>query len=177
MSRPGGFQNDEVARGAGVQLAKGAGLVLIAIIIGIVLLQVVDDGSDGPVSASQGNTTTTTTEPRNDSTTPTTTGTTTASTPAKSPEQLRVIVLNAGAATGAAGDLSDELRSKGYTNQAQAGDWPDVNGRGRSVFCKAGSEQEAAALAVAAGNAKTGEFPDPPPPGAEDVDCIVAIGA
>jgi hypothetical protein len=177
MSRPGGFQNDDVARGAGVQLAKGAGLVLLAIIIGIVLLQVVDDGDVSNTSAGASSTTTTT--QRNTTTTRApTTRTTVASTPAKAPDQVRVIVLNAGAATGAAGDLSDALRTKGYTNQVRATDWPGASGKGTSVYCKPGFEREASMLAIAVGaGTKTPSFPSPPPPSSENVDCVVAVGA
>src|SRR3954470_14111680 len=175
MSRPpGGNSNDDVVRGAGVQLAKGAGLVLLAIIIGIVLLQIVDDGDTKLPAASNSTTTTTTT--KKGTTLPPTTVTTVPSTPAKQPEQVRLVVLNAGAATGAAGDLSDSLRTKGYTNQVRATDWPNANRQGTSVLCKPAFSREAAALAVAVGaGTKTDAFPSPPPPSTDNVDCVVAV--
>jgi hypothetical protein len=176
MSRPGGFQNDDVVRGAGMQAAKGAGLVALAIIIGIVLLQIVDDGSSGPVSA-KSDRTTTTTQKRGTSTAPTT-ATTGSSTPAKAPDQVRVLVLNAGAQPGAAADMATALQQKGYTNQPeQPNDWAGVDGKGTSVFCKPDFEREAVSLAMAVGpNTKTPAFPDPAPPFSDNVDCVVAVG-
>jgi hypothetical protein len=179
MSRPGGFQNDDVARGAGVQLAKGVGLILVAIVIGIVLLQVVDDGTDGPVNADDRRTTRTTaaTEPGATTTQPTS-GTTQSTAALRPPDQVRVIVLNAGAATGAAGDMSDSLREKGYTTQEIATDWPDAGRTGNAVLCKPGFEREGETLAIAVGDGtQTEAFPDPAPPATENVDCVVAVGA
>jgi hypothetical protein len=172
----GGNNNDDVVRGAGVQLAKGAGLVLVAIIIGIVLLQVVDDGSSTDVPAATNGTTTTTA--KKGTTVPPTTVTTVPSTPQKQPEQVRLIVLNAGAPTGAAGDLSDSLRTKGYTTQVRATDWPNANRQGTTVLCKPAFSREGAALAVAiGGSTKSEAFPNPPPPSSANVDCVVAVGA
>jgi hypothetical protein len=179
-NRQGGFPNDDVVRGAGVQLAKGAGLVLIAIIIGIVLLQVVDDGTSGPVTAATSKSTTTTVKPTpTNPNSATTTTTKQPTTPAKPPEQVRVVVLNAGAKTGSARTMSQSLRTKGYTNQPnQATDWPNRNQTGNTVLCKAGFDREAASLAIAVGGgAKTAAFPTPPPPSSTNVDCVVAVGA
>jgi hypothetical protein len=179
MSRSGGFQNDDVVRGAGVQLAKGAGLVLLAIIIGVVLLQVVDDGKSGPVSAASPTTTTTAKSTTTNANSGTTTTTKKPTTPAKSPDQVRVVVLNAGAKTGAAKAMSTALRSKGYTNQPnQATDWANKTQTGNTVLCKAGLDREAASLALAVGSGtKTAAFPTPPPPSSNNVDCVVAVGA
>src|SRR5204863_291461 len=76
--------------------------ILASVVLGIVLLQVVDDGKTGPVGASRGSTTTA-------STTSTTTGkpgktTTTTSKAAavKTAAQIRLLVLNAGAPNGSA---------------------------------------------------------------------------
>jgi hypothetical protein len=180
MSRPGGSQNDDVARGAGVQLAKGAGLILVAIIVGIVLLQVVDDGTEGAIEPNAtrpaATTTTTTGEP---SSTGATTGTTTADTqPARELSQVPIIVLNAGAATGAAGELSTALESKGYTDQEGATDWTGVERTGNAVFCKPGFNADALALATAVQSGLQPEpWPEPAPPSSANVDCVVAVGA
>jgi hypothetical protein len=179
VSRQGGSPNDDVVRCAGVQLAKGAGLVLIAIIIGVVLLQIVDDGKSGPVSAAPPSTTTTTKPTTTEPNTGTTTTTKKPTTPAKSPDQVRVVVLNAGAKTGSARTTSTSLRSKGYTNQPnQPTDWTGKTQTGNSVLCKAGFDREAASLAIAVGSGtKTAPFPTPPPPSSTNVDCVVAVGA
>jgi hypothetical protein len=178
MSRHGGQDND-VARGAGAAALKGAGLVLLAIIIGIVLLNVVDDGD--PVRDTSATTkpkTTTTTKPKSTQTTKKPTTTTKApTTPPRSPDQVHLIVLNAGAPSGSARDVSTALKSKGYTNQEPATDWPKANKKGRTVFCKAGLDREASALAVAVGEgAATAAFPNPAPPSSGNVDCVVAVG-
>ncbi|MCU1426781.1 MAG: LytR cell envelope-related transcriptional attenuator [Actinomycetia bacterium] len=180
MSRQGGNRdNGDVARGASVAAAKGAGLVLLAIIIGIVLLQVVDDGRTPAGTAQTHKTTTTTHKP---ATTTKTTKPTTSTTKAparavKSPDQVRVIVLNAGAPTGSANTVSQALRAKGYTNQQPPNNWANANQKGTSVLCRPGSEQEGAALAIAVGNGATVKpFPNPPPPSSGNVDCVVAVG-
>ena len=167
-----------VARGAGTAAAKGAGLILLAVVIGIVLLNVVD--KDGDVDAG-----TEADEPVTDTTT-TVAGTTDSTEPngddeelgpVMPPDQVAVLVLNGGAPTGSAGDMRDQLRNAGYTNTLEPSDW-DVSQTGNSVLCRAGLEREAAALATAVGaGTTTADFPDPPPPGSDDADCVVVIGA
>ena len=177
MSRPGGFQNDDVVRGAGANMAKGIGLIAVAVIIGIILLQIVDDGS-GPAAQPTSDKPTTTTKAT--STTKPTATTTKATTPAKAPAQVRVEVVNAGAPTGAAKNMSTALKSKGYTNQPnQPTDWAAGKRAGNVVMCKSGFEREAAALAAAVGaGTKTAAFPTSnPPPSSANVDCVVAVGS
>jgi hypothetical protein len=181
MSRHGGArEGDDVARGAGVQAAKGAGLVLLAVIIGIVLLQVVDDGTKAPSNASA---TTHTTQTTHRATTTTTSGHTTqttkaAVTPTRPPAQVRVIALNAGAPAGSAGNMHNSLQSKGYTNQQPANDWSGKTLHGNTVYCRSGFEKEAQALAVAVGTGTAVKpWPTPPPPFSANVDCVVAVGA
>jgi hypothetical protein len=180
MSRQtGGRSNGStVARGAGFAAAKGAGLIGLAVIIGIVLLNVVDDGDTNQNgSAAEPGATTTTTAAASDSTEPTT-DTTADSVPAKTPAELVVLVLNGGAPQGSAREMSDNLRLAGYTNQPQqASDWADREQTGNVVMCKAGLDQEAAALATAVGEGTPVEaFADPPPPGSESSDCVVVVG-
>jgi hypothetical protein len=181
MSRHGGArESDDVARGAGVQAAKGAGLVLFAVIIGIVLLQVVDDGTKAPSNAGAAGTTTQTTHRATTTTTSghTTTTTVKAVTPASAPSSVKVIALNAGAPSGAAAHMHDSLQAKGYTNQQPANDWAGVTMHGNTVYCRPGFEQEAQALAVAVGHGTAVKpFPSPPPPFSANVDCVVAVGA
>jgi len=167
-----------VARGAGFAAAKGAGLILFAVVLGVVLLQIVDDGSEGPADSADGGAgaTTTTVTPADDGDSDDTTPDDTQ--PEKSPAELRVIVLNGGAPAGSAREMSSALQQAGYTNQAQATDWVGQEQTGNSVLCTAGLEREAATLATAVGSGTTtAAFPDPVPPGAEEVDCIVAVGS
>jgi hypothetical protein len=165
-------------RGAGVQLAKGAALILVAIVIGIVLLQVVDDGEEGAIDANEPRPTTTTTGESPSSTQPTTASTAANTQPARDPSEVAVLVLNAGAPTGAAGTLSGALRDKGYTNQpVDATDWTGADHDATAVFCKPNFGADAAALAAAVQEGLQPEaWPDPPPPQSDTVDCVVAVG-
>jgi hypothetical protein len=173
-----GNGNNAVARGAGFAAAKGAGLIALAVVIGIVLLNVVDDGTVKAGTKTTDKTTATTTA----ATTDTTGGGATSSptsdkVPPKTPAELNVIVLNHGAPPGAAGRMSDLLRTKGYTKQIDANDWSGSKQTGNSVMCKAGLDEEAAALATAVGNGTPmATFPEPAPPNSHTADCVVAVG-
>jgi LytR cell envelope-related transcriptional attenuator len=164
-----------VARGAGFAAAKGAALIGVAVVIGIVLLNVVDDGSNGPASdTATGATTTTTAAP---STTKPSTATTADTVPAKTPAELAVLVLNGGAPGGAAASKSNDLKLKGYTNELPPADWSGKTQTGNVVMCKPGLDQEAAALATAVGQGTPVQaFPDPAPPGSGNADCVVVVG-
>jgi hypothetical protein len=174
----GGGGNGGVARGASFAAAKGAGLIGLAVIVGIVLLNVVDDGSTGPAGSDRPSATTTPGATTDDGGTDATT-TTAAAAPARTPEQLRVVVLNGGAPTGSARAMSDALKQQGYTNQAEPADWSGRDQTGASVHCREGLQQEASALAVQVSESSVPveAFPDPAPPGTDDIDCIVVVGA
>src|SRR5450432_1438617 len=109
----------EVARGAGYAAFLGAMLIGVAVIIGIVLLQIGDRNNNGPAGAANRNTTTT--KPRSTTTTTTTPGG--GLKPKRSPSQVPLIVLNGGAATGQAAHESSALKLRGYTNQQKANTW------------------------------------------------------
>ena len=185
MSRqpPGRNNSNNLARGAGFAAAKGAGLIAIAILIGIVLLNVVDTGEDvNPDDSSSESSDTTV--PTGETTVPT--GETTVpaedTTPPKTPAELVVFVVNGGAPQGAAGTMSDALKVDGYTNQPKgAADWIDHSQVGNTVMCRAGLEQEAAALATAVGDGTpvpVEAMVEPPPTGTEPADdCVVVVGA
>jgi hypothetical protein len=165
-----------VARGAGYAAAKGAALIALAVIIGIVLLNVVDDGSTNPKSDDQAAATTTTTTVKKPQTT---TAPTTADTvPAKTPAELSVLVLNGGAAQGSARTMSEKLKLAQYTNQGTPSDWTGHTQKGNSVMCKPGLDQEAAALATAVGSGTpVVAFPNPAPPGSGSANCVVVVGS
>jgi len=165
-----------VARGAGFAAAKGAGLIGLAVVIGFVLLQVVDDGSEPAVEA-EGNSDTTTTVPAAEGDDDDTTDTT-AATAELTPDQLNVLVLNGSAPPGSAGSMSDALLQAGYTNQGEPSDWVDHEQTGNVVVCKEGLDREASSLAVAVGAGTLVEpFPDPVPPGSDESNCVVVVGA
>jgi hypothetical protein len=161
--------------GAGSQTAKGALLVAAAVVLGIVLLQVVDPGKNGPVGArrptSTASTTSTTTK-KNPKTT-----TTTKATKVKTPAQVRLLVLNAGAPSGSAKSISATLRTKGYTNQGTPANDPTTRSV-TEVVCRAGLTHEASNLALLLGKTTTkGTIGSPPPPGSAGFDCVVLVGS
>jgi hypothetical protein len=170
--RQGGAPSGDVVRGAGSAAAKGALLIGLAVIIGVFLLQRIDTGDNGPAAAS-------TTKPTSATTSTVAKSTTTVpQTPAKTPAQLHIIVLNGGAPAGEAGRTSTTLRQAGYTNQDTANTWTGHSQQGDTVMCKSGLDREAASLAVAVGGGATvAAMPTPPPPYTDNVDCAVVVGA
>jgi hypothetical protein len=162
-----------VAAGAGFAAAKGAGLIGLAVIIGIVLLNVVDDGSKGSANNAKPSATTTSVS----ETTRATTSTTVDKVPAKTPAELSVLVLNGGAPQGTAKNMADDLKVKGYTNSLPPSDWSGHQQTGNVVMCKSGLDQEAAALATAVGEGTPVQpFANPAPPGSGNADCVVVVG-
>jgi LytR cell envelope-related transcriptional attenuator len=170
----------DVARGAGYAALLGALLIGVAVVIGIVLLQIGDNNKNGPASATNGHPTTTTTKRHATTSTTTRSGPTSSTVPQRPPSAVRIIVLNGGAASGKAGDMSDSLKVKGYTNQPKpANDWTGHTQTGDSVYCGAGFDREGTALAIAVGSSVPLHipYPTPPPPFSADVDCVVVVGA
>ncbi len=167
-----------MARGAGYAALLGALLIGVAVIIGIVLLQIGDRNDNGPAGAKRpAPATTTTTRPK--TTTTAHTGPTSSTTPQRPPSSVKLIVLNGGAASGKAGDMSDALRLKGYTSQQKATDWTGHSQQGNTVYCAAGLDREGSALAIAAGPNTTLKipYPTPPPPFSSGQDCVVVVGS
>lgn len=184
MSPSDGGNSRLDAANASSAIAKGALLIGLAVIVGVLLLHTID--TDNTKSA--GSTTTPTTKALAKTTTTTkrseATTTTVPQAAAKTPDQLRLIVVNGGAPTGDASKMSTKLKQDHYTNQPAATDWNGHRQTGNSVLCRAGLDREAVALAVAVGSgtpAPIQPFPSPEPSFASDppppVDCIVAVGA
>ncbi len=143
--------------------ARGAILVGVAFVIGIVLLQVIDkSGGGGSATPTPGGQT-------NGSTTSTTGG------GGRAPAEVRVLVENGSGLSQAAATLANELRGKGY---AIAGTGNAPVQTGTTVACGAGFEDEAKALAQQLGAGVTVvAFPTTPPAGSENADCIVIKGS
>jgi hypothetical protein len=166
--------------GSGVNSAvRGAGLVGLAVVLGIVLLQVIDKGptGNGATPARTSHATTPTTAP-----TPTSAGAPASSQPAttakagnaKPRAEVRVLVFNAGAASGAAGNMTNKLRSLGYQLAPPAN--TDAR-KGTAVQCTQGLDKEAAQLQGDVGAGTTIEpLANPPLPGTESVNCVVLVG-
>ena len=179
MSRQqrGGGRGD-VARGAGYAAFLGAALIGVAVVIGIVLLQIGDTNDTGPAGAAPRSTTTTsTTKPESSSSTTSTTGSA-VTTPARPPGQVHIIVLNGGAPSGQAAHESSSLRLRGYTNQDTANTWSGHSQTGSTVYCRDGLQREGAALATGITGAKLViPYPTPAPPFTDGTDCAVVVGS
>jgi hypothetical protein len=176
-----GNGSGDVARGAGYAAFLGAGLIAVAVVIGIVLLQIGDRNDNGPSAAANPTTpSTSTTQPHKTSTSrPNKHTTTTVSSATRPPGQVSIIVLNGGAATGKAGSMSDALKLKGYTNQGIPTDWSGHTQTGNSAYCRAGLDREGAALTVAMGGKPNliVPFGSKGPPNSGNRDCVVVVGA
>jgi len=170
--RGGGF-----ARSMASSAVRGGVLIALAIVIGLVLLQIVDSaGDDGSsddgvtVSSTPDETTPPATEP---------TDTTQPTTDTRPPNEIRVLVLNgADPEAPLAGTTTEALRSAGYQTI------PPNNTEQRSgtvVACQEGFAPDAPALAIAVGETTVVEdFPNPPPENAENLeqyDCLVILGS
>jgi hypothetical protein len=178
MNQAAGPSGGDAARGASSAALKGAVLIGLAVLIGIVLLHQVGDNTSTAAAKS------TTTKPKTTTTKPkaksTTTTTTVPAVPQKTPAELKLIVLNGGAKQGDAGTMSTKLRTAGYTNQAQANDWTGHQQTGNTVLCKPGLDREAVALSqqTALQGSTVHPWPNPPPPTyGYAADCVVVVGA
>jgi hypothetical protein len=147
------------------QAARGTGLIGVAVLLGIVLLQFTDEGSDGATS-----------QPRGRPLSPSSSSTTTTATGPRQPAAVRVVVLNASGRARQAGPLSDRLAAVGY-QMLPAG---TIDRAPRSVvYFRPGFEPEARALAAATGLSpavrpleSAGSLPE-----VEGADCVVVIGS
>lgn len=166
-----------MARGAGYAAFLGAALIAVAVIIGIVLLQIGDQNDDGPAAAGTKKPTTKTTPTTKPKTTKTTPGTSATTAPRRTPNQVHLVVLNGGAASGQAAHIGSGLRIRGYTQQDPANTWTGHHQTGNTVYCRAGLEREATALAAQVSNAKLVlPYPSPAPPFSAGTDCVVVVG-
>ena len=144
--------------------AKGAIVVGLAVILGIVLLQILDDSNDGSSSAT-GTTVvgTVTTAP----------GATTV--PMRPASEVRVKVYNASGVQGRAQTLTDTLKADGYNTQAP--ETLDDQRQGTAVQCVTGFDREGGVLSLyGVPGSKVEAYPSDPPEGASDADCLVIIG-
>jgi hypothetical protein len=155
----GGSTSDRVLRSA----ARGGVLIGVAVVIGIVLLQVVGDGSTGPGSATptnngNGNSVTTTTDSG-----------------ARSPQQVALAIYNASGVSQAANTKASTLRGLGY-QILLTGNAPDQVGT--TIACQTGFEIEATQLQALQElpNATLAGFPAVLPAGTELVNCFITLG-
>ncbi len=153
-----------------VNPARGAALVVIAVVIGLLLLRNGLDTSE-VVTASKGNSSGKTSKGNTDETT------TTTAAPARTPSEVTVVVLNGTSVSGAAGKYSTALGTAGYM-MLKAGD-ASTKVPATQVFYTTGFEKEAGAVALALGAPATltpAALPSPPPGAVGDANVVVVIG-
>ena len=164
-------------RSVAFSAARGAGADRLAVIIGIVLLQVIDDGTSGPIgdggAAAAGGTTDTTApgrtrrEHHHDHH---------RGPPVKPPAEVAVLVLNGSGRPGAATAQSNTLKGEGYQTLTPA----DARGapRATSSTSSPGFDRECTTVATSVdGPPKVEAMPSPPPSGSENASCVVILGA
>ncbi len=162
---------DRRPNGPGFSAARGAALVASAVIVGVVLLQAIDDGNDGPVGDGGASSTTSTTVTSNTSGSPGASSTTTPAT--LPPAEVTVRVLNGSGVSGAAGSLTNTLKAKGYKTLVASDTSPRT---GNVIYVKSGRTAECQGLVANVPDAKLTPMPTPVP-GGQDADCIVVLGS
>jgi hypothetical protein len=161
---------------------RGTGLIAVAVVIGIVLLQLSDDNAQ-PVAAS-GEAVEVDGDPASGMTTttvaPVTTTTVTAAAgapaaPEAQEKDVTVLVLNGSGRDKQAGPMSERLNAAGYKTL----DPGNASLRDESiVLCRPDNADDAGPLAAATGlNPSTGTLEDDDFPDAGVAGCVVIIGA
>ncbi|MFP5376660.1 MAG: LytR C-terminal domain-containing protein [Acidimicrobiia bacterium] len=152
-------QDGSFGRSAGMAAGRGAVLLAVAVILGVVLLNAADDpgpdrvatGASGDDGEGSGGTTTTTLPP-----------TTLATVPPRPPAEVKVLSTNGTAVKGVAGRARDLLQAQGYNvlapTDAQRATASNV------FFTSAEFEREAQAVAAALGLPPTVVAPYPTAP-------------
>ena len=148
--------------------------------IGIVLLQLIDDGTDGPIgdggNVNAGNTTVTTAPTGETGTDGSSTTTTTAATPAKPPAEVAVLVLNGSGRAGAAATQTNSLKAEGYQTLDAVGR-PAPSGQHRVLQARLRSRVHDDRRDLVGGAPTVEPVPDPPPTGSENASCVVILGS
>jgi len=160
MNFPGRGRGNEPGGGVVMSAGRGAILVGVAVVVGLLVLAVVDNGDPGSSAPSSPATTIAPVSPTNPDGTPATTaasGETTPTTKAKKSttstvntrgarpnDQVVVQVLNGSGLQGAAGTRTNDLKAKGYQT-VPAGNAP-AQRDGTGVQCKEGYAKEAQVL-------------------------------
>ncbi|MGQ0521679.1 MAG: LytR C-terminal domain-containing protein [Actinomycetota bacterium] len=172
MRRPGHAAEDgSFGKSAGMAAGRGALLLTVAVVLGIVLLNAADDPPPDRVTASS---------PDDDSSQTSTTlaapTTTVATVPLRPPPEVKVLAANGTTTKGVARKVTDQLKGAGYnvlspTDSQQAGT--------SAVYFTGDYEREAATVAEALGLPTTvvAALPNPPPlTDARGANVIVVVG-
>ncbi len=162
-----------------VNPARGAALVVVAVVIGLFLLrngldtsEAITSNGGGPASDSSDS---------SDGDDGTDDGTTTTTVAVRPPAEVPTIVLNGTTVGGAAKTYSDALAAAGYTltNPAGANDDADGDAAATVIYFAPGFEAEAAAVGVAIGAPSTvapTALPATPPGPIAGASVVVVLG-
>jgi LytR cell envelope-related transcriptional attenuator len=157
--------SDLLGGGTSPQVAKGAALLVVAVLIGAFLLwQGFDNGSSTAGAADQTNLTPTDEPSASEPTVATTPESTTTSALPRPPAEVKVLVANGTDVKGTATQFSQKLATEGYvTSDPGTGDNSDYTTS--VVYYSPDYEAEAAAVASAVGidSANVKPMPDPVP--------------
>lgn len=182
--RPGRYaaEDGSFARSAGGAGARGLALLALALLIGIVLLNATDADPPGTTVSADGDADTASGDGGDSdaagegeaASAPTTAAPTTV--PARAPRDVKVIVANASAVKGAAGNAKKALDPLGFNVLAPANATPVAES---SVYFTAGYEREAAAVATALTlpGPAVKALPAPPPFDIKGANVAVVLGA
>jgi hypothetical protein len=142
---------------------RGAALVFVAVVVGIIGLQILDDSGGGSSASSTPEATSTTIAGQ-------------APEPHENRGDVKIKVYNASDVQNAAQALTDKFKGFGYTTLPVAN--LGTTRKGTVVQCRSGFEGDGAVIAAyGVGNGATSEgFPSEPPEGADDANCIVILG-
>jgi len=172
-------QNKGFAQSVAFSAARGALLIGVAVVIGIVLIQVVDNDTTGPIRDGGSNggavvdNSSTSTLPQESTTTTVAQGG-----GARQPAEISVQVLNGSGVSGAAASMTEQLQAAGYVVRTPT---DTSSATGTTVYCTGGLDREASALAVAVGGdppPSAEALPDPPPSGTDSTtNCVVVLGS
>lgn len=171
-------------RSAGTQTLKGAALLILALVIGVVLLRTAPHNSTS-VSTLPGLSSATTSPSRSSSggspTTVPTTAPSTTSPPAHAADEVHLLVANGAGVAGLAGKIRGQLNAAGYNTDKPAINSP-TSVATTGIYYQPGFEADAVAVAqtLGLGPANVSAMPTPPPVAASDltaVDVLVVAGS
>jgi LytR cell envelope-related transcriptional attenuator len=166
-------EDGSFVRSASGAIARGAALVAVAVLIGVLLLaRGLDSGELVTASGDDGGEETEGTSPGG---TASSTTATTAPTTARPASEVRVLVANGSGIPGVAGQRTETLATAGYATLEPANAAPTPN---TQVLFVEGFQAEAAAVATALGFPATvaQPLPDPPPVDPLDANVVVVLG-
>lgn len=181
-------QNTRGEHGMPPTIAAGRGAIVVglAVLMGILLLQIYDRDGDvattvaSPAESSSSSAATGSASSSSDATGSSTTTTTSLAAGAHTPANIKVSVLNAGRPSGTAKTVSDTLHAAGYATLTPGNTTPKT---GITVHCKSDFSGDVAALIAASQQttAASEAFPATTPAGAptdaSTADCFVILGS